>query len=305
MANSEIKEGMAGVSATVKPASRLRDLAQLTKLRLSATVVLSSLLAYLIAQTATVNWYPLLILTLGGLFTTAAANSLNEVLEKDYDRQMKRTADRPLATGRMSTAEAVLLAGLWALIGISLLALFNPWTAFLGTFSLVSYAFVYTPLKRVHHSAVWVGAIPGALPVLIGCAAAEGGITDLGLTLFAIQFFWQLPHFQAIGFLGFEDYRRAGFRIVPQDANGELRTRDLALSAVGAAALLLPLSFGPWWLGHTGLMSAGCVGIVSLVFLLFSIRFLRRTERGTALAVMFFSFAYIPLTFTLFWFDQL
>ena len=124
---------------------------------------------------------------------------------------MERTRTRPLADGRMSSSNALLMAGFSSIAGISLLALFNPWTAFLGMVSLISYAFVYTPLKRVGPVAVLVGAIPGALPALIGCAAAEGSITGLGMTLFTMQFFWQLPHFYAIGLPGFLGLPQSGF----------------------------------------------------------------------------------------------
>ena len=162
---------------------RIQDLLQLVKFRLSATVVLSSLLAYLIAASGEVSLTAMLILAAGGFLTTGAANTLNQVLEKDFDRLMKRTANRPLAAGRMTISEAVLAAGFMSLFGISLLAVFNPWTAFFGTFALVSYAFVYTPMKRVSPGAVAIGAIPGALPTLIGCVAAQGELTWLGLTL--------------------------------------------------------------------------------------------------------------------------
>ena len=129
----------------------------------------------------------------------------------DYDKQMKRTENRPLVTGKMSISEAVLIAGIMSLVGVSLLALFNPLCAFMGMVSLISYAFIYTPLKRQSNIAVMVGAFPGAMPMVIGCTAAEGGqLTILGLSLFALQFVWQFPHFWAIAWLGDEDYKNAG-----------------------------------------------------------------------------------------------
>ena len=279
----------------------LSDLGALVKFRLSATVVVSSLLAYLVALGGTgFSWWALLILTLGGFLTTAAANVLNEILEKDYDRDMERTKDRPLATGRLGTSDALLIAGFSSIGGITLLALFNPWTAFLGMVSLISYAFVYTPLKRVGPVAVLVGAIPGALPALIGCAAAEGYISWLGITLFTIQFFWQLPHFYAIGYLGFGDYRRAGFRLVPEVA-GEADTKTLGRDAAVAAALLLPLGFIPYFLGATNLTATLAVLVLGLLFFRFSLRFRSAPGRRTALGMMFFSFAYLPLAFTAYW----
>jgi protoheme IX farnesyltransferase len=240
---------------------------------------------------------------MGGFLTTAAANILNELLEKDFDRDMARTQNRPLATGRMSSSDALLIAGFSSMGGITLLALFNPWTAFLGMVSLISYSFVYTPLKRVGPVAVLVGAIPGALPALIGCAAAQGEITLLGLTLFAIQFFWQLPHFYAIGYLGFSDYRKAGFKLVPE-RNGEADTNLLSRDAAFACLALIPLSLAPYALGFTNLWMSLLVALLSMAFLFFAFRFRREPSRQTALRMMFFSFLYLPVAFSLYWLGQ-
>ena len=281
--------------------SKLGDLAALVKFRLSATVVLSSVLAYLVALNGGgVSWWAVGVLTAGGFLTTAAANILNEILEKDYDRQMERTRRRPLAEGRMSVSDALLMAGFASLAGIALLALFNPWTAILGMLSLMSYAFVYTPLKRVGPVAVVVGAVPGALPALIGSAAAEGAITGLGMTLFTLQFFWQLPHFYAIGYLGAADYRKAGFRLVPE-RDGEVDSRQLGRDAILASAVLVPLSVLPYLLGVTDLWATVAVVACGLAFCYYAINFYRRPERSTALRMMFFSFAYLPVIFTAYW----
>jgi len=283
---------------------RLADFAALVKFRLSATVVLSSVLAYLVALGAAgFSWWAVLVLTMGGFLTTAAANILNEVLEKDYDKQMARTANRPLAEGRLGMSDALLLAGFSSIGGITLLALFNPWTAFLGMVSLISYAFVYTPLKRVGPVAVLVGAIPGALPALIGCAAAEGQITLLGITLFTVQFFWQLPHFYAIGYLGFADYRKAGFKLVPEK-NGEVAADILGRDAVLSTLVLLPLSVVPFLLGATSWWATALVVFLGLAFLRFAWAFRSSPSRKTALGMMFFSFAYLPLAFTIYWIGQ-
>ena len=282
----------------------LTDMAALVKFRLSATVVLSSVLAYLIALGgAGVSAWNIVVLTLGGFLTTAAANVLNELLEKDYDKLMARTSNRPLAEGRLSSSDALLIAGFSSIGGITLLALFNPWTAFLGMVSLISYAFVYTPLKRVGPIAVLVGAIPGALPALIGSAAAEMQITTLGLTLFAIQFFWQLPHFYAIGFLGFADYTKAGFKLVPS-IDGEADTRSLGRDAIASTLILLPLGAIPYLLGVTAIWATATVTLLGIAFLYFAVRFYRVPSRESALAMMFFSFAYLPAAFTVLWLGQ-
>lgn len=285
---------------------RLADLGALVKFRLSATVVLSSVLAYLVALGGnSFGWWAIFVLTTGGLLTTAAANILNELLEKDYDALMARTANRPLAEGRLSSSDALLIAGFSSIGGITLLALFNPWTAFLGMLSLISYAFLYTPLKRVGPIAVLVGAIPGALPALIGSAAAAGSITTLGITLFAIQFFWQLPHFYAIGYLGADDYRKAGFKLVPDAADGTVDVATLGRDSVIATIFLLPLALIPYLLGTTTVWAAALVLLLGLVFVHYARVFRATPNRKTALSMMFFSFAYLPLAFTAYWVGRL
>lgn len=280
------------------------DFFMLIKFRLSFTVVFSSIVAYLIAASGKVQLLNLVILALGGFLVTGAANALNQVLEKDFDKLMERTANRPLAAGRMKTAEAVMLAGFMSLVGISLLALFNPWTAFLGTFSLVSYAFVYTPMKRVSPDAVAIGAIPGALPTLIGVVAAQGQLSWLGLALFAIQFCWQFPHFWSIGFLGNKDYTQAGYNFIPKLENGELNVRKLGQQSLLFALVLVPLGCVPFALGHTGVFSAVVVALLGLFYAYFAWKFLKNPERKTALQLMFYSFGYIPLSLLLFWGDK-
>lgn len=283
---------------------RFKDMLMLVKFRLSATVVFSSVIAYLIAIPGAFSWTALVVLASGGFLVTGAANTLNQVLEKDFDRLMTRTADRPLAAGRMKTSEAVLAAGFMSLIGISLLALFNPWTAFFGTFALVSYAFVYTPMKRVSPGAVFVGAIPGALPTLIGCAAAQGELTLLGLTLFAIQFCWQFPHFWSIAFLGYEDYSKADYKLVPE-AGGKINLKKIGQQSLAYALVLVPLGLVPAYLGYTGWWSAGFVAVLGVVYSVFAWRFFQQPERKTALQLMFFSFGYIPFSLLLYWADKL
>ena len=169
----------------------------------------------MIVATEGFNVLALILLGTAGFLITSAANAFNQILEKDYDSLMKRTSNRPLASGRMNVTEAVLIAGLCYVIGIVLLAWFNPMAAILGSIAVVSYAFVYTPLKRVGPLSVFVGAIPGALPCLIGCVAYEGSITTTAIILFGLQFFWQFPHFWSIGYLGINDYKKAGFKLVP------------------------------------------------------------------------------------------
>jgi len=281
---------------------KVQDYKQLVKLRLSLTVVFSSVMAFLIAAD-TFSWVALAVLAAGGFLVTGAANALNQVLEKDYDCLMKRTADRPLAAGRMSVSEGVMSAGMMSLVGITLLALFNPWTAFFGTFSLVLYAFLYTPMKRIAPSAVMIGAIPGALPTLIGCVAAEGEVTYLALGLFALQFFWQFPHFWSIGWLGFEDYQKAGYKIIPNGQHGA--DRSIGQQAFIYALLLIPVSVLPYALGAVGILSTAIAVMLSLAYAGFSWNFYQQWNRRAALQLMFYSFFFIPLTLFAFFADKI
>ena len=274
---------------------KAQDYKMLVKFRLTMTVVFSSVMAFLIALSGPVNWLAIFILATGGFLVTGAANALNQVLEKDFDKLMKRTADRPLAAGRMSISEAVMAAGFMSLFGITLLALFNPWAAFFGTLALVTYAFLYTPMKRLSPSAVAVGAVPGALPTLIGCVAAQGELTFLGLSLFALQFLWQFPHFWSIGWLGFEDYANAGYKLMPTNRKGERDSR-IGLQAFLYALFLVPVSIIPYMLGVSGWVSAVVVVILSLGYAYFGWSFYRVGSRKSALQLMFFSFAYIPVS---------
>lgn len=280
--------------------SRITDLQELVKFRLTLTVVVSAVMSFLIATTGTIDWLEVGTLALGGFLITAAANIINQVLESDYDRMMKRTADRPIAAGRMKSSEAVTLAGFCALGGTTLLASFNPWSGLFGMIAFVSYAFLYTPLKRVSPVAITVGAVAGALPMLIGCVALQGNMTWLALSLFGIQFFWQYPHFYAIGWLGFEDYRKAGFRFIPT-RTGEEPHPNLGSYSAYLALMLIPLVWVPFALEVTGITSAILGTILSIGYAWFGFRLQKAQNRKNALALMFSSFAYLPaLLITLF-----
>jgi protoheme IX farnesyltransferase len=169
------------------------DFGLLVKFKLTLLVLFSAVMSYAIVSGGNVTFPAMFLLTMGGFLITGAANALNQVLERDYDRMMVRTAGRPLATGRMSVSTAVLAAGLMALAGIVMLTMLNVMAGFLGTISLISYAFVYTPMKRSTPLAVAVGAVPGALPLIIGCLAFEQSISPTAWMLFSLQIFGLLP----------------------------------------------------------------------------------------------------------------
>ena len=271
----------------------------LVKVRLSLVVVISSVLGYVIASDGNINFTDVILLISGGFLVTGAANALNQVLEKDFDILMTRTANRPVATGRMKSSEAVMFAGISCLVGICILATFNPITAFLGMLSLIIYSFVYTPLKRYSTLAVAVGAIPGALPVMIGATACDGSITLLAICLFIIQFLWQFPHFWSIGFLGFEDYNRAGYKLLPEE-DGKIN-RNLGLSSIFYAAMIIPVATWVFLRMDAGLASTFSVILCTLVYIYFSYNFHKKFERTSALKLMFFSFFYLPLVLISYW----
>lgn len=266
-------------------------------------VVFSSVASFLIASSFTVSWQYVLLLALGGFFVAGASNALNEVLEKDFDILMARTQDRPIAAGRMSMSTGVLIAGLMSLVGISLLSLFNPLTGFLGMLSLILYAFVYTPMKRQSSVAVLLGAIPGAMPMLIGCVAYQGYISTLGLVLFAFLFLWQIPHFWAIGYLGFDDYNKAGYKFIPQ-ADGAVANR-IKLQSLAITLFMTVASLFFIFIDAFSLVAVSLMIISGLGFTYTAYKFLKQTDRSTALQLMFGSIIYLPLVLVIMMIDKI
>ena len=299
MIRSRVKAQEKGWQATAL--GKAKDFMALVKMRLTITVVFSSVMAYLIAA-STINWIAVSILALGGFMVTGAANALNQALEIEYDKLMKRTADRPMAAGRMTMSEGIIAAGFMSLVGIVLLALFNPWASSLGMLALVTYAFVYTPLKRIGQSAVIVGAVAGALPVMIGCVAAEGRLTSLAILLFSIQFFWQFPHFWSIGWLGFEDYQKAGYKFIPTRDGAP--SRNIGLQSLVYAIFLVIISALPLVFGLTTLATTIVLMGISVLFAVRSWNFFREPVRETALRLMFFSLLYIPVVLVILFLDK-
>ncbi len=275
-------------------ASWVRDFLELTKMRLTTMVVFSAVLGYVIAADGAINIIPMLVLAVGGFCVAGAANAINQVLEKDYDSLMTRTMDRPIASGRMQPADGVLIAGFLLLIGEIMLGMFNPLTAFLGMLSFTLYAFLYTPMKRYGTLSVAIGAIPGALPVVIGCVAYGGEMTWTAVMLFAVQFLWQFPHFWAIGFLSFDQYRKAGFRLVPALPDGSVHT-NLGMHTFIYACLLLPVCLLTYWIGVTVLWSTVAMIVITGWYALKAFRFWKTFDQQTARGLMFASFAYLPL----------
>src|SRR5882672_10787078 len=214
---SEMISGSAQtLSETPLVSSKGRAYFELLKPRLSFLVAFSCAFGYGLATKGNVNWTILLMLTLGGFLLSGASVCINQIIERDLDKIMTRTMNRPIPTGRISVSEAKVFAAICFLISMIILLIFtNPLTVVLSFVSMVLYSFVYTPLKRVGPVAVFVGAIPGALPPLLGWVAATGSISHEAMIIFGIQFIWQFPHFWAIAWVADDDYKKAGFRLLP------------------------------------------------------------------------------------------
>lgn len=274
----------------------------LSKARLSGLVVFSGAFGFLMASSGSFEWTRLLALIVGSFLITAGANTINQILERALDRKMKRTSSRPLPTGTLTPGEAKAFAWVAALIGAGIMVAFvNVLSAGLALFSLILYAFVYTPLKQVTPLAVLVGAFPGAFPPLIGWVAMTGSISVEAMIIFGIQFFWQFPHFWAIAWVGNEDYTKAGFKMLPSAGGRDLNT---ATQIMLYTLFLLPLSFLPLQAGMAGVYSAGIAGVATLVFLAFTFNLIWKQNNKAALMVMFYSFIYLPIVQLALLFDK-
>ena len=272
---------------------KLKDYYLLTKFTLSFTVVFSSVVCYLLVPSVEFDFISVLLLFVGGMLVTGAANAINQVTEKDTDALMNRTSSRPVASGRMSVDEASSFAVIAAISGTFLIGLYFNWTAAgLSLFSLFLYGFIYTPLKKVHSIAVLVGAIPGALPCLIGWAAGDPALGIGGWILFTLQFFWQFPHFWAIAWVSHEDYGRAGFKLLPS-AGGP--TKYAAVQAILYSVLLIPIGILPYAFEMSGLISMIIVSIANIFMLWQCVRLFKEMDVKAARRVMFGSYIYLPV----------
>lgn len=282
---------------------RLRAYAELMKLRLSMLVAFSAAFGYVLAVPGPVDVFTLTILCVSGFLLSGASTTINQIWERDVDTLMKRTQNRPLPTGQVGVGEASVLALVTANIALVLLLQFtNVLTAMLALLSLVLYSFVYTPLKKVSPVAVLVGAFPGALPPLLGWVAATGAISQEALVIFGIQFIWQFPHFWAIAWVADDDYRRAGFKLLPSGGGKDLRT---AVQIMTYTLFLIPLGLLPLKLGITGVDSAIVVTICGVLFLGQTFRLMVDGSRKAALHIMFSSFIYLPVVQIAYLLDKL
>lgn len=288
---------------SISATDKLRAYVELMKLRLSSLVAFSSGFGYVLGTKGELDIWTLIWLSFGGILVSGSSVTINQVLEIQYDALMKRTKVRPLPTGRLSAQEAIVFSAIVGLAGLAILWITtNPMTVLLSTLSLVLYSFVYTPLKRVGPIAVFVGAFPGALPPLLGWVAATGIVSYEALIIFGIQFIWQFPHFWAIAWVADEDYRKAGFKLLPNGGRKDLNT---AINIMVYTLFLIPLGLLPAYFGLTGINSAIIATFCGVAFLAQTFSLMRNYSDKAALKIMFGSFLYLPIVQIAYLLDKL
>ena len=293
MNSGYVSDRLVPVAEVVPDPSLATAFSELTKVRLTTMVLLTTFTGYFIASRGPFEWARLFHTLLGTAFVAICSSILNQALERDTDALMRRTEQRPFVTRRLPLTQTVIGGLFLGLIGLGELAWqVNPLTALIAGITLVIYVAVYTPMKRLTVLNTLLGAIPGALPPLLGATAARGHFSVEGWTLFAILACWQLPHFYAIAWLYREDYRAAGLRMVSvQDDTG----RRTGLHAVVSALVLLPVSLLPVFLGSSGILYGFVAAILSAGFITFALRFARQPNRPTARALFLASITWLPL----------
>jgi len=288
---------------TVAQESKVKLFGQLLKVRLSSMVVFSGGFGYLLATQGQTNWLRFTLFCLASFLITGSANTINQIIEKDSDKLMKRTAGRPLPTGQLTVDEAIAFSLILGMLGISILALvINVLSATLGLFSLLLYGFVYTPLKSKSSIAVFVGALSGALPPLIGWVAVSGMLSFEAFIIFVIQFLWQFPHFWAIAWVADKEYARAGIRLLPSRYG---RSWMSAFNIMAYTLFLIPASLMPYYFGISGLVSGTIAVFAGIMFFIPTILLLQNPSKKNALRIMFASFFYLPIVQIAYFLDKL
>jgi protoheme IX farnesyltransferase len=283
------------------------DFKAITKAGLAVSVVFSSIAGFLLGvpDILSLDWMVLLKLAVGGYCMVGASNAYNQVIEKDLDILMDRTKNRPVPAGRMSTNNALIIATILTAVGLALLYNINPKTAMFGAISIFLYTSVYTPLKTVTSLSVFVGAIPGAIPFMLGWVAATGNFGIEAGTLFLIQFFWQFPHFWAIGWFLYEDYEKAGFFMLPTGK----KDNGTALQIILYTLWLIIASLLPS-IGYTGQLfispiAAVLVFLLGLWMLFYAVKLYKSRTTKVARSLMLASVAYITLLQLIYIFDKI
>ncbi len=287
-------ENLSITSVEAIKVSVIQDFKEITKMRLALSVVFSSVAGYLLGV-ETISWSTLFLLAIGGYFMVGASNAFNQIIEKDLDALMNRTKNRPIPSGRMSVQTAFIIATLFTIAGIAVLYIINPKTAMFGAISIFIYTSVYTPLKTKTPLAVFVGAIPGAIPFMLGWVAATN---DFGIepgTLFMIQFFWQFPHFWAIGWFLFDDYKKGGFFMLPTGKKDTKTAIQIILYTIWTLVTSLIPMFGMTGDLYLTPVAGALILILGIALLWFSIRLYKKRDAKTAKELMLASVIYITL----------
>lgn len=280
------------IFADIKIMEKLKTLVELTKFRLSSLVSFSAIFGYILAADK-IDIVSLIVLAVSGYMVTGSSVINNQILEVEYDKKMERTKNRPIPTNRISSFNALIVSFVLMTLGLLLMSLYlNYLTAFISLISLLIYTFIYTPLKRVGPIAVFVGAIPGALPPLIGWVAFSNMISLEAFIIFSIQFIWQFPHFWAIAWLCDEDYKKVGFKLLPNRGKKNLNT---ALNIMTYTLFLIPLGLLPTIFGITGIISGTIAVVCAILFLIQTFKLIKDYSRKSALKIMFGSFIYLPI----------
>jgi protoheme IX farnesyltransferase len=283
--------------------SKLKAYFELLKFRLSFLVAFSGGIGFVLASTTNVDWFRLLFFAIGGFLVTGSSNIINQIIEINLDKLMNRTMSRPLPTHRLSISEATIFSFIIGALGLYLLFTYTNLLATLLTLiSSILYGFVYTPLKRKGPIAVFVGAIPGALPPLIGWVAASGHFTFAAFLIFGIQFIWQFPHFWAIAWVLDEDYKKAGFKLLP---SGGAKDSNTAFLIMIYSLCLIPLGLLPYLVGISGINSAVITTLAGVLFLAQNIYLMKECSQKAALQLMFGSFIYLPVVQIALVFDKI
>ena len=289
-------------SASFAVASKVKDYFQLIKFTLSFMVVFSCVVCYLLAPNIKFDLSSVLLLFTAGMLITGSANAINQAVEKDTDALMKRTATRPVASGRMTANEAFTFAIITGIIGVMIMWYwFNFASAMIGLFSLFLYAFIYTPLKKINSVAVLVGAFPGALPCLIGWVAGTNEFSAGGWILFGIQFLWQFPHFWAIAWVAHKDYSKAGFKLLPSDKGP---TKFTAAQTVIYSMLMIPVGMLPYYFKISGVTSMWILLVCNLWMVFVSVMLFIKMDVAAARKVMFSSYFYLMIILLALLFDK-
>jgi protoheme IX farnesyltransferase len=271
-----------------------------TKFRLSALVIVSALSGYLFAGGS--DGLEITYLLVGGLLVTAASNGSNQIWERDLDKLMKRTEKRPIPMGLMSVNEGLFVVSVCLIAGTIMLYWINLYSALLGLLAFISYVFMYTPLKRVTPWAVFVGAFPGAIPPMLGAIAATNQFDLVPGVLFFVQFTWQFPHFWAIAWVAYDDYKAGGFSLLPSK---EGKSKNSAFQIVVYSLALIPFSLLPWLMGWTGTVSLFVALALGIGFFYYSYKLFLTCDDKDAKALMFASFLYLPVIQFVYVFDRI